>query len=146
VRSICLRLPEVREEQAWVGTRWVIRKKNFAHVLTIEAGWPPAYARAARSDGPLTVLTFRTSDALYGAFADADPRLFQAEWGARWGTHVVGMALGKRVNWDEVKLLLIESYRLLAPKRLASADFQNYRGAPSASGASSHGRSAVGRR
>jgi hypothetical protein len=120
LRSICLRLPEAREEPAWVGIRWVIRKRNFAHVLEIDRGWPPAYARAAASDGPLIVVTFRTSDAMYTTFADAGQRFFQAEWGTRWGTHVVGMRLDGRVNWEEVELLLVESYRLLAPKRLAS--------------------------
>ena len=54
LRAMCLELPEVQEEEAWVGTRWVIRKKNFAHVLTIDSGWPPAYARAAGTDGPAT--------------------------------------------------------------------------------------------
>lgn len=120
LRSICLSLPEVREEPAWVGTRWMIRKRNFAHVLKIDAGWPPAYARAAASDGPVVVLTFRTSDALYSAFQDAGPRFFQAEWGTRWGTHVVGIAIDKGVNWEEVELLVVESYRLLAPKRLVA--------------------------
>jgi hypothetical protein len=121
LRSICLRLPEAREEPAWVGVRWVIRKRNFAHVLEIDRGWPPAYARAAASDGPLVVLTFRTSDAMYASFADAGQRFFQAEWGTRWATHVVGMRLDGRVNWEEVELLLVESYRLLAPKRLAES-------------------------
>lgn len=97
----------------------MIRKRNFAHVLEIDGGWPPAYARAAGSNGPLIVLTFRTSDAMYATFEDTSRRFFQAEWGTRWGTHVVGMALGRRVNWDEVELLLVESYRLLAPKKLA---------------------------
>ena len=47
LRLICLGLPDAYEESAWVGTRWCIRKKNFAHVLMIDAGWPPAYARLA---------------------------------------------------------------------------------------------------
>ena len=115
-----MRLPEAYEEQAWVGTRWMIRKRNFAHVVKIEDGWPPAYARAARSDGPLVVLTFRVSGLLYDTLRTAGPPFFQAEWGTRWGTKVVGMALGKRVDWDEVELLLTESYRLLAPGKLAT--------------------------
>ena len=44
LRSMCLALPEAYEEQAWVGTRWRIRKRTFAHVLTIDAGWPPRTA------------------------------------------------------------------------------------------------------
>jgi hypothetical protein len=41
LRSLCLGLPESHEESAWVGTRWRIRARTFAHVLTIDAGWPP---------------------------------------------------------------------------------------------------------
>jgi hypothetical protein len=61
LRSVCLAFPEAYEESAWVGTRWRIRKKTFAHVLTIEAGRPPGYARAAATEGPVTVLTFESS-------------------------------------------------------------------------------------
>jgi|SoiMethySBSTD1v2_1073268.scaffolds.fasta_scaffold12586_8 YjbR protein len=119
LRLICLGLPEAYEEEAWVGTRWMVRKRNFAHVLEIDGGWPPAYARAAGTDGPVVVVTFRTSDLLYGAFREQGPRFFQAEWGTRWGTKVVGVKLGKRVDWDELEVLIAESYRLLAPKKLA---------------------------
>jgi hypothetical protein len=118
LRAICNALPEVYEEPAWTGTRWMIRKKNFAHVLGIAHGWPPNYARAARTAGPAVVLTFRTSHLLSDSFADAGPRYFQAEWGTRWGTAVAGMVLDRRVNWREVRAFVAESYRLLAPKKL----------------------------
>ncbi len=120
LRSICLRLPEAYEEAAWVGTRWMIRKRNFAHVLQIDDGWPPAYARAAGTDGPAIVLTFRTSDLLQETLSTSGPPFFHAEWGTRWGTKVVGMVLGKRIDWEEVAVLVTESYRLLAPKKLAA--------------------------
>jgi hypothetical protein len=42
LRSVCLGLPEAHEETAWVGVRWRIRTNTFAHVLVINAGWPPA--------------------------------------------------------------------------------------------------------
>ncbi len=119
LRTICLALPEVREEAAWVGTRWVIRTRNFAHVVMIADGWPPAYARAAATDGPQIVLTFRAGGMLGDALRAAAPPFFDCPWGTRWGTHVIGLALGTRVDWDEVAVLLTESYRILAPKRLA---------------------------
>ena len=53
LRGVCTKLPEAYEEEAWVGTRWRIRKQTVAHVLMIDAGWPPAYAKAAGSAGPL---------------------------------------------------------------------------------------------
>jgi hypothetical protein len=61
LRAMCLELPEAYEEDAWVGTRWMIRKKNFAHVVMIGSGYPGGYARAAGTDGPAVVLTFRSS-------------------------------------------------------------------------------------
>jgi hypothetical protein len=61
IRLVCLDLPEVTEEIAWTGVRWCVGRKNFAHVLTIAEGWPPAYAKAASISGPACVLTFRLS-------------------------------------------------------------------------------------
>ena len=79
--SMCLALPEAYEEQAWVGTRWRIRKRTFAHVLTIDAGWPPAYARAAATDGPCAVLTFRSTAPEIPAFRDLGHPFFVTGWG-----------------------------------------------------------------
>jgi hypothetical protein len=61
LRSVYLALPEAHEEEALVGTRWRIRTKTFAHVLAIDAGWPPVSARATGSPGPIVVMTFSSS-------------------------------------------------------------------------------------
>jgi hypothetical protein len=112
LRSICLALPEVQEEAAWVGTRWCVRKKNFAHVLLVDAGWPPAYARAAGSDGPLCVLTFRTPE----PEAYESGRFFRPGW----FPDLVGTALDGSTDWHEIGELLTESYCVLAPKKLVA--------------------------
>lgn len=114
LRSMCLGLPEAYEEQAWVGTRWRIRKRTFAHVLTIDAGWPPAYARAAGADGPITVMTFRSPGSEPDALSSKGHPFFRP----RWGTDAVGMVLDDGVDWDEVAELLTDSYRVLAPNKL----------------------------
>jgi hypothetical protein len=114
LRSVCLRLPEVHEEDAWVGTRWRIRTKTFAHVLTIDAGWPPHYARAAGSDGPITVLTFRAPLLDVDAYRETGHPYFLPGW---WD-NIVGMVLEPDVDWAEVGELLTESYCVLAPKKL----------------------------
>jgi hypothetical protein len=116
LRSVCMELPEVEEEAAWVGTRWCVRKKNFAHVLMIEGGWPPAYAQAAGSDGPLCVLTFRSQG------RELEPPSFDAHPFFRpvWFPNIVGMVLERQIDWDRVARLLVVSYRVLAPKKLAS--------------------------
>ncbi len=116
LRSICLALPEVTEEAAWVGTRWRIRKHTFAHVLMIDAGWPPAYARVARSNGPLCVVTFRSPLPELDVYAFAAPPFFRPGW---W-PDIVGLALDARTDWREVAELLTDSYVRLAPKKLAA--------------------------
>ena len=115
LRTVCLGLPDAYEEQAWVGTRWRIRTQTFAHVLVIDSGWPPAYARAAGSDGPVTVLTFRSTGAELNALAHADHPFFKPVW----FPDIVGMVLDADVDWDEVGELVTESYCALAPRRLA---------------------------
>lgn len=116
LRSVCLGLPEAYEEEAWVGTRWRVRKKTFAHVVRIESGQPPAYARAAASDGPLTVVTFRSSGPELDALLHAGRPFFKPVW---W-TDIVGMALDDGSDWAEVTELVTESYCALAPQKLVA--------------------------
>jgi len=52
VRELCLGLPDAYEERAWVGTRWMVRERTFAHVLGLEDP----------STGPSVVLAFRSAD------------------------------------------------------------------------------------
>jgi hypothetical protein len=115
LRAVCMGLPEAYEESAWVGTRWRIRKKTFAHVLMVDVGWPPAYAEAAKSNGPITVLTFRSSGRKLEAPKFTRDPFFRPVWFA----DIVGMTVDAHVDWDEVEVLLTESYRILAPKKLA---------------------------
>ena len=116
LRAVCLGFPEAHEEVAWVGTRWRIRTKTFAHVLTIDDGWPPVYVRVAATDGPVTVLTFRSSGRELRALRDGGPPFFAPTWRA----DEVGMVLPDDVDWTEVAELLTESYCLQAPKKLAA--------------------------
>ena len=117
LRAICERLPETREETAWVGTRWRIRAKTFAHALHIEDGWPPAYARAASTDGPATVLMLRSSSPELEALVGTGHPFFSTPWRA----DEVGMVLDDDVDWTEIAELVTESYCLLAPQHLAAS-------------------------
>jgi hypothetical protein len=112
--AICLSLPQARQEDAWVGTRWRVRQQTFAHVVKIDDGWPPAYARAAASDGPLTVLTFQSSGDELEALSNVGHPFFRPPW--RPG--IVGCVLTADVDWAEIAELITESYCLLAPKSL----------------------------
>lgn len=114
LREICRSLPECYEEQAWVGTRWRIRKKTFAHVLRVAPGRPPVHAREASVDGPNTVLIFRSQGAELGVLTDSGFPFYRPEW----GRDVVGMILRPDVDWTEVAELLTESYCVQAPQKL----------------------------
>jgi hypothetical protein len=114
LRRVCLGLPETYEEQAWVGTRWMIRKRTFAHVLVIDDGWPPAYAKAAGTDGPATVLMFRSSGTELDVLRGAGLPFF----GPPWRSDEVGRLLEADVDWEEITELLIDSYCCQAPKSL----------------------------
>ncbi|WBB76652.1 MmcQ/YjbR family DNA-binding protein [Micromonospora sp. WMMD1128] len=116
LRPVCLGLPETYEEPAWVGTRWRVRTRTFAHVLTVDPDHQAAYARAAATGEPICALTFRSpGDEIAGLIA-AGPPFFKPGWGA----DVVGMALDGRTDWAEVAELLTESYCVLAPKKLVA--------------------------
>jgi hypothetical protein len=116
LRPICLGLPETYEEAAWVGTRWRIRKRTFAHVLSVDPDHQMAYARAAETDRPVCVLTFHSPGDEIGGLVSGGHPFFKPAW----SPSVVGMVLDGGEDWDEVSELLTESYRVLAPKRLAA--------------------------
>ena len=116
LRAVCRDLPETQEQPAWIGTRWRIRDRTFAHVLVIDAERPAAYARAAAVDQPTVVLTFESSGPELTVLAAAGRPFFKPQW--RRG--VVGMLVDDATDWEEVRELVTESYCLLAPKKLAA--------------------------
>ena len=107
LRPICAELPEAYEEPAWVGTRWRVRKRTFAHVLSIQDGAdvPPVVALTFRSGGPeLDVLRHAGHPFFY----------------AGWGRDVIGLVIDADTDWTEVAELLTESFCVMAPKKLAA--------------------------
>ena len=116
LRAACRALPESYEEDAWVGIRWRIRTRTFAHVLTIGDGRPPAYARAAGTDGPAVVLMFRAGGDELTALRSGGAPFFAPTWRA----DEVGMLVDERSAPREIAELVTESYCRLAPKRLAA--------------------------
>ena len=116
LRPICLGLPETYEEPAWIGTRWRIRKRTFAHVYIVDDPDHEAYAMAAETDEPLCVMTFRAPGDEIGGLVNSGHPFYKPDWGA----DVVGMVLDGDVDWTEVAELLTDSYRIMAPKTLAA--------------------------
>ncbi|CAM5648154.1 MmcQ/YjbR family DNA-binding protein [Streptomyces tanashiensis] len=116
VRSICRQLPESYEEPAWVGVRWRIRTRTFAHVYTPDVDRSPLYAPYATEGQDPVVMTFRVpADDLLGLTAPGFP-FFRAGW----GHNVVVAVLGDHTDWTELDELITDSYRGMAPKFLAA--------------------------
>jgi len=116
LRSTCIELPEVIEERAWIGTRWGVGGRTFAHVAATEAAWPPVYVRAMGGLAPAVVLTFESSGPELDALRQAGPPFF----GPSWRPTIVGLVLDGDTDWDEVAELLTESYCVHAPARLVA--------------------------
>lgn len=116
LRLICGRLPEVHEQPAWVGIRWRVRTKTFAHVLTTADGRPAAHVRAAGVDGPACLLVFRAQGVELDVLHRSGPPFFRVPW----GDDVVGRVLGPEVDWAEIDELLTESYCVQAPRKLVA--------------------------
>ncbi|MCU7724282.1 MmcQ/YjbR family DNA-binding protein [Actinoplanes sp. KI2] len=116
LRPICRRLPEAYEEPAWIGVRWRIRKRTFAHVCEPRPERYSAYPRHLIADEALVVMTFRVpADDLAGLTADGFP-FFRAEW----GHNVAGAVLGDHTDWTEIAELITDSYGEMAPKFLVA--------------------------
>lgn len=116
LRARCLPLPGAYEERAWTGTRWMVRKKTFAHVLGVSDAYPPAHSRDAPFVGDGVVLTFRAEGDELAALVGTGHPFYKP----RWHPQVVGMVVEQDANWDEIGELLIESYCLRAPKNLVA--------------------------
>jgi predicted DNA-binding protein (MmcQ/YjbR family) len=104
LRKPCLALPETREEQAWAGRRFVVRKRNFAHV----------FALCDDRGTVTTMLSFRSPDEERDALLASGHPFFPLGW----GRDVVGMVLDEATDWEEVREVVTDSYCVLAPQKL----------------------------
>ena len=106
LRDRCLALPEAWDEPAWTGHRFLVRKRNFAHVFAIHD--PDGAVR--------TLLAFRSPDEEREALLAVGHPFFLLGW----GRNAVGMVLDDATDWDEVTEIVTESYCVLAPKKLVA--------------------------
>jgi hypothetical protein len=106
LRERCLALPDAYEEHAWTGRRWMVRKRNFAHVFSM---YDP-------NEKVVTLVAFRSPDEERGALVASGHPFFMLGW----GRNVVGMVIDDRTDWDEVQEIVTESYCVLAPQKLVA--------------------------
>ena len=78
------------------------------------AAWPPAYVKAAGTEGPACVLTFRFQD----PGVDLDRFTQRPYFKPVWWPNIVGLFLDGKIDWASVEDHVVGSYRLLAPQKL----------------------------
>ena len=107
VTEIALALPDVARQTYGSHAQFLVRKKTFSYFLHNHHG-----------DGIVAV----TGKVLPGdnkALVEAQPdRFYLPAYVASRGWVALRLDVGK-IDWDEVRELLLGSYTLLAPKRLA---------------------------
>ena len=107
LRKLCLALPEAHEVVAWGEPTFRVRNKMFATYASAGnhhgAGRPAVWLKAAPGNQALMV--------------EADPkRFFRPPYVGPNGW--IGVWLDGRVRWGQLAELLLDGYRLVAPKRL----------------------------
>lgn len=105
LRAKAMALPEVHEDARWPIVRWMIRRRNFASLVTTE-----------NQHGRNTFMQFRSSGEELNVLFSMGHPFFRAGW----GQNVVGMVLSPSTDWEEVGELLTDSYCLMAPKKLVA--------------------------
>ncbi len=102
IGAVLTPLPRVHEEPAWVGTRWRVGQATVAHVF---GGEDQRYRITFRAE-PDEVMAFQ--------------HLGEPYFNVGWSGNAVGMLLDDATDWAELAELLIDSYCLQAPQRLAA--------------------------
>lgn len=104
LRVACAHLPETDEVLTFRGVAWRVRKTTVAHVVTVD-----------QEQTPVTVVSFHARGEEHDALLAMGDPFFHG-----WGDGLVAMRLREdgSTDWEEVKELLTESYRLAAPKKL----------------------------
>jgi hypothetical protein len=107
LRAICLALPEATEKEAWGDPTWRVRDRIFAMQKgNYEGGRPSVWVKAP--EGAQEALVAEDPDRFF-----VPPYVGGKGWiGVHLDTHAV--------EWDELADLVADSYRLIAPKRLAA--------------------------
>jgi predicted DNA-binding protein (MmcQ/YjbR family) len=100
LRAIALSLPEAKEEIKWGHPVFVAGKKMFA-------GYGADETRAT--------LGMKVPDDQFDALVDSG-RFYPSPYAARFGW--VSIDLVEPIDWDELERLLVQSYRLVALKRM----------------------------
>ena len=100
--AIVNNLPGAVEDRPWGSVHCKVAGKIFV-------GW-------GREDDGVMRMGFKTDKELQGMLIASDPRFKMAAYVGKHGW--VDMRLGEKPSWPEVEHFIVDSYRMIAPKRL----------------------------
>jgi predicted DNA-binding protein (MmcQ/YjbR family) len=113
VRALCLALPEVtvRVDDSRITARstahsFDIRRRSFCLLVAVEG----------RTGKPVPLLVLRAHPDDREALVSIGHPFFAS----RAGRDRIGVLLTDDTDWEEIRELVIESYRVLAPKKLTA--------------------------
>jgi predicted DNA-binding protein (MmcQ/YjbR family) len=99
--AIVKSLPGAYEDWPWGSIHCKVDGKIFA-------GW-------GRDDDGIMVLGIRTDPEQQAALVKSDPRFSIAKYVGKYGG--MDMKLGPKPDWAEVEQFIVQSYRIMAPKK-----------------------------
>lgn len=104
VREICVALPETTAHAESWAQNYVVRRRSFCLYLASDS--------PAKNTVPVLVL--RSTDDDRDMYLAMGPPFFEIPRNDKR----IGLALGDRTDWDEVRKLVTDSYCMIAPKKL----------------------------
>ena len=104
-RQICLELPEATEIETWGHPTFRVKDKIFA---------------SAGGEGGVWFLGMKTTHEMQAGLVASDPRFTVAAYVGKHGW--ISMRVDDDIDWNQVRALVVESYRMIAPKTLAARD------------------------
>ena len=105
LRKICLSFPEAVEKETWGHPTFRVNDKMFVACSSDGESSPTMTAKAPPGEQDLLL-------------ASGDHFFYPAYVGSKgW----IGLRLDSSTDWDEVREIVEDSYRLIAPKRLVKA-------------------------
>lgn len=104
LKKIIGRLPEAVEDTPWGSIHWKVRGKIFG-------GW-------GRDDKEGSSIGFKTDKELQAMLVKSDRRFSIAKYVGKHGW--VDMRLADKPDWAEVEHFIVESYKMIAPAKLAA--------------------------
>jgi predicted DNA-binding protein (MmcQ/YjbR family) len=102
-RRICLELPESTEVEAWGHPTFRVRDKIFASAGAERGVWS---------------FGMKTTHEMQAGLVQCDRRFSIAAYVGKHGW--ISMRVDDEIDWNQVRALVVESYRMIAPKTLAA--------------------------